>query len=86
MGEFDNEKPRKFVDQIVEKEKIAAMFSLFYVLWKHMFSKMEFHVFILGIEKAGKTVSLVPFGQLVLSPYLKFKILSPVDISIVFQK
>lgn len=32
------------------------MFSLFYGLWKYMFSKMEFHVLILGIDKAGKTV------------------------------
>lgn len=32
------------------------MFSLFYGLWKYMFSKTEFHVLILGIDKAGKTV------------------------------
>lgn len=32
------------------------MFSLFYGLWKYMFSKIEFHVLILGIDKAGKTV------------------------------
>ncbi|KAL1565568.1 ADP-ribosylation factor-related protein 1-like isoform X2 [Salvia divinorum] len=32
------------------------MFSLFYGLWKYMFTKMEFHVLILGIGKAGKTV------------------------------
>lgn len=32
------------------------MFSLVYGLWKHIFTKMEFHVLILGIDKAGKTV------------------------------
>ncbi|KAK6117607.1 hypothetical protein DH2020_048654 [Rehmannia glutinosa] len=34
------------------------MFSLFYGLWKYMLSKMEFHVLILGIDKAGKTTLL----------------------------
>ncbi|OVA14123.1 Small GTPase superfamily [Macleaya cordata] len=34
------------------------MFSLFYGLWKYIFSKMEFHVLILGIDKAGKTTLL----------------------------
>ncbi|XP_047968427.1 ADP-ribosylation factor-related protein 1-like isoform X2 [Salvia hispanica] len=34
------------------------MFSLFYGLWKYMFTKMEFHVLILGIGKAGKTTLL----------------------------
>ncbi|XP_015878052.1 uncharacterized protein LOC107414454 isoform X1 [Ziziphus jujuba] len=34
------------------------MFSLFYGLWKYMFSKTEFHVLILGIDKAGKTTFL----------------------------
>ncbi|GAA0143692.1 hypothetical protein LIER_04310 [Lithospermum erythrorhizon] len=34
------------------------MFSLFYGLWKHVFSKTEFHVLILGIDKAGKTTLL----------------------------
>ncbi|CAL0309063.1 unnamed protein product [Lupinus luteus] len=34
------------------------MFSLFYGLWKHLFSKMELHVLILGIDKAGKTTLL----------------------------
>ncbi|XAR66213.1 hypothetical protein NMG60_11012361 [Bertholletia excelsa] len=34
------------------------MFSLFYGLWKHAFSKTEFHVLILGIDKAGKTTLL----------------------------
>lgn len=32
------------------------MFSLFYGLWKYLFSKTEFHVLILGIDKSGKTV------------------------------
>ncbi|KAJ7975687.1 ADP-ribosylation factor-related protein 1 [Quillaja saponaria] len=34
------------------------MFSLFYGLWKYMFSQIEFHVLILGIDKAGKTTLL----------------------------
>ncbi|RWV78659.1 hypothetical protein GW17_00060332 [Ensete ventricosum] len=34
------------------------MFSLFYGLWNYMFSKMEFHVLILGVDKAGKTTLL----------------------------
>ncbi|CAN1267304.1 ADP-ribosylation factor-related protein 1 [Linum perenne] len=34
------------------------MFSLFYGMYKHMFSKTEFHVLILGIDKAGKTTLL----------------------------
>ncbi|KAJ7551423.1 hypothetical protein O6H91_06G014900 [Diphasiastrum complanatum] len=34
------------------------MFSLLYGLWKYLFSKAEFHVLILGIDKAGKTTLL----------------------------
>ncbi|KAF5195170.1 Adp-ribosylation factor [Thalictrum thalictroides] len=34
------------------------MFTLFYGLWKYIFSKTEFHVLILGIDKAGKTTLL----------------------------
>ncbi|WJZ91468.1 hypothetical protein VitviT2T_010535 [Vitis vinifera] len=34
------------------------MFSLIYGLWKYLFSKAEFHVLILGIDKAGKTTLL----------------------------
>ncbi|KAI3432083.1 uncharacterized protein J3R85_007466 [Psidium guajava] len=34
------------------------MFSLFYGLWKYLFTKTEFHVLILGIDKAGKTTFL----------------------------
>ncbi|KAK3127723.1 hypothetical protein QOZ80_7AG0577560 [Eleusine coracana subsp. coracana] len=34
------------------------MFSLFYGLWNHVFSKPEFHVLILGVHKAGKTTLL----------------------------
>ncbi|KAL6338486.1 hypothetical protein AAG906_020580 [Vitis piasezkii] len=34
------------------------MFTLFYGLWKYLFSKAEFHVLILGIDKAGKTTLL----------------------------
>ncbi|XP_073274680.1 uncharacterized protein [Primulina huaijiensis] len=37
------------------------MFSLFYGLWKYTFSKLEFHVLILGIDKAGKTTLLERF-------------------------
>jgi ADP-ribosylation factor related protein 1 len=32
------------------------MFSLFYGLWKYVFTKDEFRVLILGVDKAGKTV------------------------------
>ena len=47
------------------------MFSLFYGLWKYIFSKTEFHVLILGIDKAGKTVILFPLDSLslVISSY-----------------
>jgi hypothetical protein len=34
------------------------MFSLIYGLWKQAFSKTEFHVLILGVHKAWKTVIL----------------------------
>lgn len=34
------------------------MFSLFYGLWQYITSKTEFHVLILGIDKAGKTTLL----------------------------
>ncbi|KAM7274204.1 hypothetical protein ACFE04_028868 [Oxalis oulophora] len=34
------------------------MFSLFYGFWKYMLSKTEFHVLILGVDKAGKTTLL----------------------------
>ncbi|XWS48431.1 hypothetical protein CRYUN_Cryun13aG0076100 [Craigia yunnanensis] len=34
------------------------MFSLFYGLWKYLYTKTEFHVLILGIDKAGKTTLL----------------------------
>lgn len=37
-------------------DKITVMFSLFYGLWNYVFSKTEFHVLILGVDKAGKTV------------------------------
>lgn len=36
----------------------GGMFSLLYGLWKYLFSKAEFHVLILGIDKAGKTTLL----------------------------
>ncbi|KAJ3694634.1 hypothetical protein LUZ60_000011 [Juncus effusus] len=49
------------------------MFSLFYGLWKYMFSKTEFHVLILGIDKAGKTTLL----EKVKSIYSKTEGLSP---------
>nr|TKW15367.1 hypothetical protein SEVIR_5G233466v2 [Setaria viridis] len=35
------------------------MFSLFYGLWNHIFSKTEFHVLILGVHKDGKPVILL---------------------------
>jgi len=34
------------------------MFSLFYGLWKYVFTKDEFRVLILGVDKAGKTTLL----------------------------
>ncbi|XP_071675524.1 uncharacterized protein [Lolium perenne] len=34
------------------------MFSLFYGLWNHVFSKTEFRLLILGVHKAGKTTLL----------------------------
>ncbi|XP_017700590.2 ADP-ribosylation factor-related protein 1-like isoform X2 [Phoenix dactylifera] len=34
------------------------MFSLFYGLWKYLFSKTEYRILILGIDKAGKTTLL----------------------------
>lgn len=43
------------------------MFSLFYGLWKYLFTKTEFHVLILGIDKAGKTV--IWFFYLVFLPF-----------------
>jgi len=43
----------------VQNLTLTAMFSLFYGLWKHVFSKTEFHVLILGVHKAGKTVILL---------------------------
>jgi len=43
------------------------MFSLFYGLWKYVFTKDEFRVLILGVDKAGKTVVALsiyfPFRQ-----------------------
>ncbi|KAI9918048.1 hypothetical protein PsorP6_012814 [Peronosclerospora sorghi] len=32
------------------------MFSLFYGLWSYLFSKAEFHLLIVGLDDAGKTV------------------------------
>jgi len=43
------------------------MFSLAHGLWKYIFNKMEFHVLILGVDKAGKTTLL----EKVKSTYLK---------------
>lgn len=34
------------------------MFSLLFGLWRYLFSKAEYHILILGIDKAGKTVSV----------------------------
>lgn len=36
--------------------RVRPMFSLFYGLWKYVFTKDEFRVLILGVDKAGKTV------------------------------
>jgi hypothetical protein len=38
------------------RHRVWAMFSLFYGLWKYVFTKDEFRVLILGVDKAGKTV------------------------------
>lgn len=35
------------------------MFSLFYGLYKYLFKKDEFFVLILGLDNAGKTVSVM---------------------------
>ncbi len=43
---------------IVRENLEGIMFSLLYGLWKYLFSKAEFHVLILGIDKAGKTTVL----------------------------
>jgi hypothetical protein len=39
-----------------EGHRARAMFSLFYGLWKYVFTKDEFRVLMLGVDKAGKTV------------------------------
>ncbi|XP_066387755.1 uncharacterized protein [Miscanthus floridulus] len=49
------------------------MFSLFYGLWKYVFTKDEFRVLILGVDKAGKTTLL----EKVKSMYLKGEGLPP---------
>lgn len=63
MGEFNQKICREHLllikglrKQSKEKKNLTEMFSLFYGLWKYIFSKTEFHVLILGIDKAGKTV------------------------------
>ncbi|KMT01498.1 hypothetical protein BVRB_9g215040 [Beta vulgaris subsp. vulgaris] len=43
------------------------MFSLMYGFWNYMFSKTEFHVLILGIDKAGKTSLLEKLKELYLN-------------------
>mgnify|MGYP006872748064 CR=1 FL=1 len=47
-----------------EWDKEREMFSLLYGLWKYLFSKAEFHALILGVDKAGKTVSFSLFQNL----------------------
>ncbi|XP_052147735.1 uncharacterized protein LOC127766663 isoform X1 [Oryza glaberrima] len=49
------------------------MFSLAYGLWKYIFNKTEFHVLILGVDKAGKTTLL----EKIKSIYLKGEGLTP---------
>ncbi|PAN49330.1 hypothetical protein PAHAL_9G441600 [Panicum hallii] len=49
------------------------MFSLFYGLWKYVFTKDEFHVLILGVDKAGKTTLLEKLKSI----YLKGEGLPP---------
>ena len=48
------------------------MFSLMHGLWSYMFSKTEFHVLILGIDKAGKTVTvfLIKSSRIMLKVHL----------------
>jgi hypothetical protein len=62
----------------------TEMFSLFYGLWKYIFSKTEFHVLILGIDKAGKTVMLL-FASLV-EFMLSFTNLSSLHLCIAARK
>ncbi|KAF8698663.1 hypothetical protein HU200_034912 [Digitaria exilis] len=49
------------------------MFSLFYGLWKYVFTKDEFRVLILGVDKAGKTTLLEKLKSI----YLKGEGLPP---------
>ena len=48
----------RFCEQFAAPATIALanMFSLFYGLWKLLTRKSEFHILILGIDHAGKTV------------------------------
>ncbi|GAB2250344.1 hypothetical protein Droror1_Dr00013703 [Drosera rotundifolia] len=43
------------------------MFSLIYGFWRYIFSKTEFHILILGIDKAGKTTLLEKLKELYLN-------------------
>uniref|UniRef100_J3LPF7 Uncharacterized protein n=2 Tax=Oryza brachyantha TaxID=4533 RepID=J3LPF7_ORYBR len=54
-------------------KQARAMFSLAYGLWKYIFNKTEFHVLILGVDKAGKTTLL----EKIKSTYLKGEGLTP---------
>ncbi|KQK21417.1 ADP-ribosylation factor-related protein 1 [Brachypodium distachyon] len=49
------------------------MFSLAHGLWKYIFNKTEFHVLVLGVDKAGKTTLL----EKLKSTYLKGEGLPP---------
>ena len=48
-----------YLTEFVEKiELFRKMFTLFYGLYKYLFKKDEYYVLILGLDNAGKTVSI----------------------------
>ncbi|GJN33118.1 hypothetical protein PR202_gb21684 [Eleusine coracana subsp. coracana] len=60
------------------------MFSLFYGLWNHVFSKPEFHVLILGVHKAGKTVEGLPHDRIVPTVGLNIGRIEDANVKLVF--